>query len=260
MTISGVRGTPAGGTVTADGSIQQYPGSPSYVSFTVSASDDGTGAISGTFNVGGPSPANGSVSCMTITGNTAVVGGYSNGPSGPGGQPQFVTFYFQDAASGGSDTAYIYGPTYFGTPCSGPPPPPQDLMPVQPGGSIVISTGAGGGSNGAVSVVGNGSVQRGFGTADNFEFVAIDDGIGGISGKVRMNRNDRRIGRRRRDRVSGSMAITSSSVVSTIPSAVAAVKNCLRAISLSTSPTTGPTAPRTPSPSMGRAATRRIAI
>lgn len=173
----------AASPVTITGSGEVEPNGPGtgmldgYLSFSFTATDDGAGNVSGTFDVGGPAPLSGSVTCLVVSGNTAVIGG--SGFDASYGTEYVELFVTDGALTATTDTIGVDGPTPGGpADCAGSP--SSSVLPLV-GGDISISIGSGSGSGAPVSVVGDGDVNLG-GSFGSFRFAAVDDGSGTISG------------------------------------------------------------------------------
>ena len=185
IATGGSSGGPA--NVTALGSVMQFGSS---TSFDITAADDGAGNVTGAFDLTGSTTLSGTVTCVSVTGNTAVVGGEG---FMPGAGTVWITMYLVDAAPGAGGDRIDTGtptnmpgsePTCTGSPSS----PPTAIQ----SGDIVIGGGSVQGTS-DVSVVGSGFINRGFGSGDSFDVVAIADGAGAISGTVRMKSVDRTV-------------------------------------------------------------------
>ena len=149
-------------------------GSPG-TSFDIDATDDGTGP-SGTFRVMAPFGPNwtGVVTCLSVTGNTAIVGGTS---SNPGSIPPEVAVTFMVVDNGPTnDTIVINGPGNIDPPCT---PSPFGIAQSLQSGGLTVATG---GAAAAGHASGNGTQSLGFGSTTTFAFDADRSARGVVSG------------------------------------------------------------------------------
>ncbi len=160
-------------TITANGQTS------SSQNFDVSAADDGAGNVSGTVSLSGPSFFNGSVACIYVEDDNAIV--RASSPDGSGGAI-WVTVYVHDA-SGFGDSVAIEGPVSGLTPTC-PTTPPMGGLPLLPTGSVTIATG--GSSGGPANVTALGSVAQ-FGSSTSFDITAADDGAGNVTGTFNLS-------------------------------------------------------------------------
>ncbi len=172
---SGGGGTPApAATVVATGAVET--GSFQADTFDVAVISDGAGGLDGTIQMTrNGSSVSGTVTCLSVVANEIVVGGQADG-AGPGGGPLWFTLYLTDNGPDGFlDTAALDGPTNMGEPdCSSASPPQQALY----YGQVTILDG----SPEAGTAVGNGTSDLGSGYTRTFDFDALRDESGVVSG------------------------------------------------------------------------------
>src|SRR3954452_21260101 len=146
----------AGESVSASGSGTTAPpcfGCGPGQSFQFSASDDGAGHVTGTFSL---SFGSGSVSCLVVSGSSAVIGGsVSQNPGFPQQGPAFVVMWVTDGGpNGAGDTISTFG-TFMQPTCSeASTGTPLGLA----SGDIVVDAG-GSGTTGALSIDATGTQQ-----------------------------------------------------------------------------------------------------
>jgi hypothetical protein len=172
---SGGGGTPApAATVVATGALQTGPAQAD--TFDVAVISDGAGGLDGTIQMTRyGSSVSGTVTCLSVVGDEIVAGGVSPN-AGPGGGPLWFTLYLTDNGPDGFlDTAALDGPTNTGAPdCSSASPTQQTLY----YGQVTILTGA----SEPGTAVGNGTSDLGGGYTRTFDFDALRDESGGVSG------------------------------------------------------------------------------
>ena len=130
------------------------------------ATDDGAGAIAGSFSTQVDGfPLDGTVTCLSVIGNTVVVGGSGTYWDGFDNVTRYQTMFFTDnGPTGTSDTAAVLPMTDTGPADCGVASPSQDALWY---GQVEILSG--GSDSGTVSGQGTSSIGGGSGTR-TFQF------------------------------------------------------------------------------------------
>ena len=118
------------GTGTASTGFSQTPTR----TLTINATDDGAGHIGGTFSIAddGISIASGQISCMTVSGTSAIVGGFGQATGGING-PASTVFFITDNAPIYGDTLDSTGYSMDSSPSCAVAPPPHPQFALQSG-------------------------------------------------------------------------------------------------------------------------------